>query len=233
MKRLILALLATAIVACAVPPASAQTDIDLNTSLPGSGRVAFFATGGGNFTLDMCSHVTNGVCIGNNFSGTATGEGQLAGDNGFYTLTGGGVTGTLTSAQNCIVCTWSLSGPAIGFDFYSGANKTGTDWLNGSFQLVSMTQTKNINGSSFNQFVTLNFTPTGGILKQYFTSGGFIKLNVEFTTAKSIETIPKGQGRFGWVFDGSVTPTPEPGTMALLGSGLLLVGGLLRRKFGA
>jgi hypothetical protein len=233
MKRWFIALLATAVVACAVPLASAQDDIDLNTNLPGTGRVAFTATGGGNFNVNMCASVANGVCLGNSFSGSGTGEGQFLNDNGFYTLSNaGGVTGTLVSAQNCHVCTWSLSG-SIGFDYYSGLNETGTYLLGGTFTLVSMTQTKNVNGVGFNQLMTINFSPTGGTLAQYFVSGGTIKLNVAFTTANSIMTLPKGQSRFGWVVDGSVTPTPEPGTMALLGSGLLIVGGFLRRKFGA
>jgi hypothetical protein len=233
MKKLIFALIATVMVACAVPLALAQDDIDLNTNLPGTGRVAFVATGGGNFTLSMCSSVNNGVCIGNSLQGKATGEGQFLGDNGFYTLSGGGVIGTLTSGPSCIVCKWSLSGNPIGFQFWSGQNQTGTKWLTGTFQLVSMTQTRNINGVGFNQSLVINFTPTGGVLLADFVSGGTIRLNVQFTTGKSIMTLPKGQGRFGWVVDGSVTPTPEPGTMALLGSGLLIVGGFLRRKFGA
>jgi hypothetical protein len=70
-------------------------------------------------------------------------------------------------------------------------------------------------------------------LLSFFVNNPTIELNIGFTTAKSIANDPKNNMRFGWITNGNLTATPEPGTMALLGSGFLLVGGYLRKKFGA
>jgi PEP-CTERM motif len=216
-----------------VPGALAQSDVDLGAGT--SGVVQFIATGGGgNFDLNMCAKAVNGVCVGNQVQGPGSGDGLFLGNNGFYTLAGGGVTGTLASLPSCIVCQWTLSGN-LGFNF--GSAPGGSDLLDGTFTLLSMTQKANVNGVGFNQMVKVNFSATGGTLQKYFdpSGKGFITLNLKFTTVNTIQSINPGPGssRFGLVVDGTVTPTPEPGTMALLGSGVLFVGGFLRKKFGA
>ncbi len=233
MRSLTLALLGAIVVLfTTVPGASAQSDIDLGAGT--SGVVQFLATGAGNFDLNMCSLAVNGACVGNQVQGPGNGDGFLAGNPGFYQITGGGITGTLTSPLNCAVCQWTLSG-SVGFNFSSMPNGGGTDLLDGTFTLVSMTQKQNVNGVGFNQMVQVNFAATGGTLLKYFdpTGKGFITLDLKFTTDKNVQSIPGGSTRFGLVVDGTVTPTPEPGTMALLGSGVLLVGGFLRKRFGA
>jgi len=232
MKKLLLPVLTLTVMALMVQTASAQSNIDMGKST--SGLIQFKALGsnGSSVMLNMCSKVKNGVCTLGGVGGPGTGQGGFFGINGFYSITGGGVIGTLTSASGCTTCVWSLNNQSLGFAF--GTNPGGNDLLQGTFTLVSLTQTKNVNGIGFNQALAVNFNATGGSLKSYFENGkGTISINIQFTTANSLMTLPKGASRFGWVVDGDVTANPEPGTMALLGSGFLIVGGLLRRKFGA
>jgi hypothetical protein len=230
MKKLLLPVLALAVIAVMVQTASAQATIDLGKST--SGLIQFLALGsnGSSVELNTCSKVHNGVCTSGGLQGSGSSLG-FGGVSGFYTITGGGITGTLNSS-GCTTCVWTLTGPALNFAF--GTSPGGNNLLQGTFTLHSLTQTTNANGASFNQALEVNFTATGGSLKSYFDGGqGTISIDVQFTTAKSLLTLPKGASRFGWVAEGDVTANPEPGTMALLGSGILIVGGLLRRKFGA
>lgn len=228
--RSVLVALATIVVFFTVTSASAQSNIVLGTSTT---QLEFLSTGAGGFNLFSCSLVHNGKCTAGPVQGKATGEGQVFGNNGFYAISNATpVKGTLTNGVNCVICKWTLTG-SMNFTFTSKINGGGTDWLNGTFSLQSMTQTKNIIGSSFNQTLVVNFTPTGGTLLNFFVNNPTIELNIGFTTARSIANDPKGNMRFGWITNGNLTATPEPGTMALLGSGFLLVGGYLRKKFGA
>jgi len=230
MRNLVTAFLATSLVLFTVASASAQENIVLGQSTT---NVQFLSTGSGNFSLFDCSKLVNGKCTHGPVQGLATGEGNVAGYNGFYSINNdGGVKGTLTNGQNCHVCQWTLSG-SMTFEFTSKPNGGGTDFLNGTFTLVSMTQTKNIVGAGFNQNLVVNFNVTGGTLASYFANNPTITLNIGFTTANSIANLQKGVSRFGWITSGNVSATPEPGTMALLGTGFVLVGGYLRKKFGA
>lgn len=231
MKKLLLPVLALAVIAVMVQAASAQSNIDLGKST--SGLIQFLALGsnGSKIQMNMCSQVHNGVCTLGAVAGGGTGSGGFLGKNGFYSITGGGVTATLTSVNTCTTCVWSLGGS---LNFAYGTHPGGSDLLTGTFTLVSLTQTQHVNGGAFNQAMVMNFTATGGTLQSYFQNNqGALSLNIQFTTNNSLMTLPKGRSRFGWIVDGDVTANPEPGTMALLGSGILLIGGLLRRRFGA
>jgi PEP-CTERM motif-containing protein len=231
MRNVMIALLAAVVALFTVSMASAQETITLGPSLT---QIQFLATGGGNFNMTTCSNVSNkGVCTAGYVQGTAAGGGNVSGYGGWYSIWNQtAVHGTLTNGQGCNVCNWTLSG-SMNFEWTTGKNQTGTDLLNGTFTLVSMSQTKNIIGAGFNQSLVVNFTPTGGLLENFFENNPTIILNLSFTTAKSIANDPKGNMRYGWINNGQVSATPEPGTMALLGSGFLLVGGYLRKKFGA
>jgi len=229
MRSVMVALLAAIVVLFTVPSASAQSNIVLGTS---TSQLEFLSTGSGNFNLFTCSSVHNGKCTAGPVQGKATGEGQITGNNGFYAISNAtAVKGTLINGQKCVVCQWMLTG-SMNFTFTSKINGGGVDFLNGTFTLQSMTQTQHIIGGSFNQALQVNFTPTGGTLLNFFVNNPTIELNIGFTTAKSIANDPKGNMRFGWITNGNLSATPEPGTMALLGSGILLVGGFLRKKFG-
>lgn len=199
MRRRMLALLAAIIVLFTVPRASARSVIELGASTSKS-RVQFLGDGGGNFTLNMCSKVVQGMCVGRRLQGTAQ---IFVVYHGYYTITGGGVTGTLISPANCDVCRWKLSGHRLYFEMNSNKNGHGIDFLDGTFQLLRMTQTRSANGVGFNQIVLVKFQVLGGALAPYFQGDhGVVKLYVQFTTDKPVQRIPKGRSLFGR-FDGT------------------------------
>jgi hypothetical protein len=226
-------LLAATIVAFTVPSSVAQNDIDLGGEL--SGTLAFVAQGGGNFTLGLCDSL-NGAkkCVGGDtVIGGATGTGTFLGDNGFYTLTGNALTtGTFTGCVGT-TCSWTLSTASpLSFKFTQGKFGGGTDFLNGTLQMIGLTEVPN--GKLFSETITLELTVTGGTLASLFTDNhGNVIFNVQSETTLSLAKSPNGRGIQGILESGDMSEAPEPGTMALLGSGFLLVGGFLRRKFGA
>jgi len=233
MRSLMIALLATTIVAFTVPSSVAQNDIDLGGEL--SGTLAFVAQGGGNFTVGLCDTMNgNKMCVGGDtVIGNATGTGTFLGDNGFYTLTGSGLTtGTFTGCVGT-TCSWTLSTPSpLSFKFTQGKFGGGIDYLNGSLQMIALTEVPD--GKLFSETMTLELTVTGGTLATLFADGhGSIVFNVQTETTKSLSNSPAGRGIQGILMSGDMSEAPEPGTMALLGSGFLLVGGFLRRKFTA
>jgi hypothetical protein len=98
----------------------------------------------------------------------------------------------------------------------------GSDTLVGNFSLASFTQTTITVGS--NNYVFDNFLGT-----YYVTSAtsGFMATGfwVGSTAVADFQTIN------GAISSGEVVPTvPEPGTFAMVGSGLLALAGVLRRK---
>ncbi len=89
-------------------------------------------------------------------------------------------------------------------------------------------------GKVFEETITLDLAVSGGILKQLFTDNhGNIIFNVQSQSTKDLSALANGNGVQGILQNGTMSEAPEPGTMALLGSGFLLVGGFLRRKFAA
>jgi PEP-CTERM motif len=233
MRSLMLALLATTIVAFTVPVALAQSDIDLGGQQ--SGTLAFVAQGAGSFTVGLCDNLNgNKKCVGGDtVIGTATGDGQFNNDNGFYTLTGNALTtGTLVSGScGTGTCAWTLSGGPLAFKMTS-LKFGGTDYLSGTLTLLGLTEVPN--GKLFSETLTVDLHVTGGTLAQFFTDNhGNIVFNVQTQTTLSLATSPKGRGIQGILQSGDMSEAPEPGTLALLGSGFLLVGGFLRRKFTA
>lgn len=233
MRSLMLALLAATLVAFTVPGALAQSDIDLGGEL--SGTLAFVAQGGGNFTVGLCDSLNgNRKCVGGDtVIGKATGDGQFNGDNGFYTLTGNALTtGTFTGCVGT-TCSWTLSTASpLNFKMTAGKFGGGIDYLNGTLKLIGLTETPN--GKLFSETMTVDLTVTGGSLAGLFSDNhGQVIFNVQTQTTVSLANSPNGRGIQGVLLDGDMSQAPEPGTMALLGSGFLLVGGFLRRKLGS
>jgi len=236
MRRLMLTLLAATLAAFTVTSALAQSDIDLNQAT--AGGLAFVAQGGGNFSLGLCDNF-NGArkCVGGDtVVGGAAGDGVFAGYNGFYILKGTALTTGSLNAGSCGagLCTWTLStaAPGYSFEFDSKKNGTGTDFLSGTLTMLSMTEVPA--GKVFNETITLELVVSGGTLAQLFADNhGQVVFNVQSQTTTSLSNSPNGRGIQGILENGDLSQAPEPGTMALLGSGFLLVGGFLRRKFSA
>jgi len=229
-----LTLLAATIVAFTVPSALAQSDIDLGQET--TGTLAFVGTGGGNFTLGLCDNLNGSKkCVsGDTVIGNAVGDGSFAGDNGFYILRGNALTtGNFTGCVGT-TCSWTLStaAPGLSFEFRQFKNGGGIDFLDGTLRMIAMSEVPS--GKVFLETFTLDLTVSGGILKQLFTDNhGNLVFNVQSQSTRSLQNLAAGGGIQGVLLNGDMSEAPEPGTLALLGSGFLLVGGYLRKKFTA
>jgi len=237
MRSLMLTLLAATIAAFTVTSALAQNQVNLGAEQ--TGTLAFVAQGGGNFTLGLCDNL-NGAkkCVsGDTVIGkVGPNTGDFAPYGGFYILQGSSLTtGTSTGCVGT-TCSWTLSGGGYNFDWNTQKNGLGTNYLSGTLTMLSMTEVPA--GKVFDETITLELTVApgnaGGILASMFADDhGKVVFNVQSQTTLSLEKSPNGRGIQGILESGDLTEAPEPGTMALLGSGFLLVGGFLRRKFSA
>jgi hypothetical protein len=219
MRRLLIALaVLTLAVSFSTTTTNAQTD--LNISPPASGVVSF--TSGGVNTVAMCS----ATCTLTNSAGTGfvigTGGSPIIG-LGSYTLSLSSTSLALSGSQ------FSVTGGA-GTLTYTDTFGTG-----GSVTMaLQLTLVKD--GTLAPQLVGTYVvsTATGNLLPLF--SGDDAKGSLSITLALSgctLEAIAKGTcaATTGKILSGSTLgSTPEPSSMLLFGSGLLVVGGILRRR---
>jgi PEP-CTERM motif len=194
--------------------ASAQTGIDLSTS--STAGITFTPTGSGN--LSMAAAVF----------GSAAGLGGLLGQTGFYTLSGAPVLLTLGPSLSPIFADYTASG-TLNFMITSLAGGLGTDLLTGSLSLVNLVQVTSTGTTDTSAM--LNLAITGGSLQgSYPGNTGISRLTIDLT---GLGFLPSLSGASATKLAGATLdalPTPEPGSMLLFGSGLVLVGIILRRR---
>ena len=123
---------------------------------------------------------------------------------------------------------WTLSGGPLTFKMTSG-KFGGTDYLHGTLKLLALTEVPN--GKLFSETMTLELPSPVAVRSSFSDDHGDVVFNVQTETTKSLAISPAGRGIQGILESGDMNQAPEPGSMALLGSGFLLVGGFLRRKF--
>jgi hypothetical protein len=217
MIRLIRALLPVVFaLSAAALTASGQTQITFSGSSAKS--LEFSSTGTG--TVSMTIPSTPGL------GGPATG--------GYYWITGGGVTlspstsGVCTDLSNCYVASGSLS-----FDVTTGAKDTGSSLLTGTLTLVEITQGGLLGQTNSN--MVADVTVTGGSEAPSYSGVGINLLTLNFSGVSllTLSGDSSGTHEFANVITGSISPTPEPASMLLFGSGLLLFGAILRRQLRA
>ncbi len=223
MRKFWFALLASAILLmCSLPAFAGQVN---EIVLSGSGKatpVTFKGTGGGNFDVNFN---INGLGAFGDPSGV------FAGMAGYYSILNGGQTVSFTGSScgsGCFML--QQSGPIA---FALGSSAGGNDLLTGNLTLVDIVQTPG-NGGVFNDALVINLTVTGGTLQPNFIgNGGSVQLTIKFATNKNGITLDNiGKNTLAaMVVSGAVFPVPEPGTLTLLGAGLLGFAGLCRKKF--
>jgi hypothetical protein len=218
MRNLLKALFVLVFLTTAVSVATAQNQITLQAA-SSANSIVFTSTGetqsaAENWTLTL---------TGGGLSGAASGSGTLA-SSGSYTITQGGgvtVTGTWVSSN-----TWNITqNGSLGFTYGPGL-------LTGNLTLVSLTQT-GITGE-FNDQLLANVTITGGSLfaSNTFPNNAQAELIIVFSSSQSLQTLSQGDTLDASFLGGFIDPAPtgEPASMILVGSGLLLLGGVVRRR---
>ncbi len=207
--------------------AGAQTQISLGP-IQGNSNINFVGTGANTATMTFGICPTTGACSlttqdqlivgGLNVGGFSTSSPSLS-----TSSTASFALATLNGAN------WTVAGPSMTYNFNGAA---GT--LNGTVVWDQV----NTNGSA-DLVGTLLVNSVSGTLATYFTAG-------DTSAAKFGAGYPSGgnslEGIFGAGGTGRATasineggafspsPTPEPSTILLFGTGLLGLGGILRRR---
>jgi hypothetical protein len=194
---------AAAILCLAAFSASANP---ISLTLNGSGTIGLSSTGSGNLTVCL----GGGSPCANTLSATGIGTGDFSGVTGFTISAGAPI--SLTEVSNCVFANASLTGVT----FLGGT-------LSGTLTSMTVSQTSGQVSSGL-----ARISGTGAI-----TSLAGLTVNVPFNFSGTLHV---GAGVDicalpGGGTTGGIGATPEPGTLALAGTGLLLLGGAVRRWF--
>jgi len=201
--------------------AAAQTDIIIGQGT--SGSMSFLMVSSSETIMSLSGSCSQGnACI--------QGDAYLGSNAGTYSMwtTGNSPILTLTSTPNVFAV--NMNGGAMNFSF---GNVSGS--FTGLMQLTTLTNT------SSPQFIG-NITVTGatGIFAALWRAGSVVPL--DFTISMVPGNVPIGSGSpstgtntvtSATLSSGEIlpsSPAPEPASIALIGSGLLALGGVLKRR---
>jgi hypothetical protein len=214
MRKLMIstAVLALALMFCSVA-AHAQTDIALGVNT--SGAITFSPTGAGNVSMS----------VGSGIGGTFAGQGALAGTNGTFSISGGPAALTLVGEAPPVVAAYTATG-TFNISLTSGV----TNELTGTFTLINLAQFDNSGITDTKLIADANFTSGDLTLAgQPFANGlGKVQLVLDLTGAGFLPDLTSSA--IATLQPSSIAPTPEPASLILLGTGMLMAGLFLRRR---
>jgi len=211
MRKIFLVLAVLFVLATAASTATAQDQITLGATAANS--MTFTGAGSGNWTLAFTPDP---------LSGTAFGTGSLSSGPAPYSITQGSVTINGTEVDSTH---WNIS-QSGSLSFLYGT--VGLPLLTGNLQLVSLVQSGQI--GTFNDSLAANLAITGGSLATALTTNAILSITIDFTSATSLATLGHGSTLGARISSGELFPAPEPVSMVLVGSGLILLGGLVRLR---
>ena len=241
-KKLLTVLAVTVVVALATVVASAQTQITLGNSTQ---NVLFTATGGSTVNVRM-GNCVSGTCTlsGVAFGGSAANPSSPNGNYSIVTTGNVFLTQTATTPVDHIF-TVNQTG-TMAFNYFNGSGNL----LSGNLSLLTLEQAPGSTTGEFNTGATANLQITGGSLASIWTNQAILTVTVQFGSRvhglpTDLSTLfgPNSCGvnprkpttivcktASGPLVSGNVNPTPEPSSMLLFGTGLVALGGFLRKR---
>jgi len=208
MRKILLALCALFVLTITVSTATAQTEIALGGTA--ANTLVFTGNGTGGWTLSFNPSP---------LTGTATGQGAWSSINGSYSI-----------SQNSVTITGTEIGATNNWNINQSGNllfSIGT-LLTGNLQLVNLAQTSST--GTFNYDLAANLTITGGSDASMVGNNAVVGITIDFSSATALQSLAEGATLGARISSGELNPVPEPVSMVLVGSGLILLGGLVRRR---
>ena len=161
--------------------------------------------------------------------GSAAGLGGLLGTTGFYTLSGGPVALTLGPEFSPIFAEYTASATPLSFDITSLPGGMGTDLLNGTLSLVDFAQMVNSGISNTSAVVDMTVT-SGTLMADYPGNKGTSQLTINLTGLGFLPNLATATATNLRSATLDALVTPEPRSILLYGTGLVLFGIMLRRR---
>jgi hypothetical protein len=187
--------------------------------------VTFYGTNSNNSV-----NVTLGNCSGSGCSLSGVGFGWVTSGSGAMSWNAGTWT-IATPASSTITMTddgsndgsWTVTGPQLIFSY----GFPGTVLLNGTINLATVQSSSNVGVD----FQNNTLTQTTGQLASEFTSGSVVDWKVLLSPSLDLYSLLNTNKKLvAYATTGDIVPAPEPGTLLLIGSGLVLAGGMMRRR---
>jgi hypothetical protein len=197
--------------------ASAQTQITIGAST--GGAVDFTSAGAGSANLSFVGSCGYSNCVqGNAYAGASAGSYNLW-------ITGNNPILTATADPNLFAV--NMNGGTINFSFNIGGNT-----LAGTVVLTTLKD-----GSDAPQFLgTLKVSSATGSFASLWSNGSIVPLDMTVSLPNGSPFVDQVVAGTRWGTSGSVSSgevlvtTPEPASIALIGSGLLAIGSVLKRR---
>jgi hypothetical protein len=216
-------------------PAQAVDNIALSSSSASISFTGINSLKSVTMSLGNCNVVSVGTCDTN---GIASGSGIIAGQNGFYHVWDN-ITDTIKlTLTNGALGLWDVTMPDAKFCFTSSNSSgrcSGTNFLSGTLQLVNIQQIPGSSRGDTNYQTTINLNNLAGVDAPIFAPGTSLNLSLAFPGHKNLQALLSNTHSINGVYvssgaTGPARSAPEPASLALFGTGMIVFGGCLRRR---